>query len=191
VYQSIADFACIGILVFLTRREGIRLLDIVGYNKRLLPRDLLLSIAFFLIMFLANAGGAAFSSLVLYGVFPPAIPDAFSRHLPMWGVIYSRCFYWIPQAFAEELTYQGYALPRMQGLMKKTWPAIACVTLGWSLQHCFIGFAFDIRQLLYMFLSFIPCLIIFQLLYLHIRRLPSFILAHWAGDFLVTVWTLH
>lgn len=104
--------------------------------------DIGLGPLFFVVLFpVFCAGGSYLASQVVYGTFPPSLsPEVFRRTLPLWGVLYSRLLWWIIQSFTEELTYQGYALPRLQLLTGRSWIAISWVSFGWALQHCFVPF---------------------------------------------------
>jgi uncharacterized protein len=93
-------------------------------------------------------------------------------------------------SFTEEMTYQGYVLPRLQVLTDRSWLAVLLVGFGWALQHCFLPFSLDSRQLLFRFLIFLPLVIVMPILYLRVRRLLPFVIAHWGMDFVLTLMTL-
>jgi uncharacterized protein len=101
-------------------------------------------------------------------------------------MLYSRLIWWVIWSFTEELTYQGYALPRLQLLCGRTWVAVVLVGFGWSLQHCFLPLFFDPRHFIWILITFFPLKIAMQLLYLRFRRLLPLIVAHWAMDFVST-----
>jgi membrane protease YdiL (CAAX protease family) len=82
----------------------------------------------------------------------------------------------------EQTTYQGYILPRLEGTLKRTGLAVVIVAFGWGLQHIALPFTFDLRFMLYRFLSFLPLAVVMTLVYLRTRRLMPFIVAHWAVD---------
>jgi len=64
------------------------------------------------------------------------------------------------------------------------------VGFGWALQHCFLPFSLDGRQLLFRFLIFLPLVIVMPILYLRVRRLLPFVIAHWGMDFVLTLMTI-
>jgi hypothetical protein len=140
---------------------------------------------------LVMIGGAMLSGLLAYGVLVPERPmELMSRHLPLWGVLYSRMIWWVIWSFTEELTYNGYALPRLQALTGRTWLAVLIVGIGWALQHSFLPFFAEGRVFLYLTLQMVPLVIAMQLLYLRTRRLPTLIVMHWGMDLFSTFYTL-
>jgi membrane protease YdiL (CAAX protease family) len=89
--------------------------------------------------------------------------------------------WWPIWSFTEELTFQGYALPRLQSLTKHTWLSVLWVAFGWSLQHSFLPWI-NLEHALYLFIMFIPLTVALQLIYLRLRRLMPLIIAHWLMD---------
>ena len=82
----------------------------------------------------------------------------------------------------EQCTYQGFALPRLEGALKSKGFAIAIVAFGWGIQHIALPLTFDGCFMVYRFLSFLPLAVVMTLVYLRTRRLIPFIVAHWAVD---------
>jgi hypothetical protein len=183
VYGTLVDVGCLGLLGWLTRREGIRLRDLVGFDKDKLKSDVLLGVAIFALVFpLAVFAGGMVGNLLAYGTLQPTYPEGgYLRALLLWGVVYSRLLWWPIWSFTEELTYQGYALPRLQAVTGRTWLAVTLVTLGWALQHSFLPWI-NVRHALYMLITFIPLSLAMQLIYLRIRRLTPLIVGHWLMD---------
>jgi len=192
VYGTLVDIGCLVLLFRLTRREGIRLADLVGFSRNTLLADILLGAVLFAVLFPVVAGGGSLlASLLVYGTTHPNLPpEVFYRSLPLWGVLYSRLIWWVIWSFTEQMTYQGYALPRLQVLTGRRWLAILWVAFGWALQHCFLPFSPDWKQLIFRFLIFVPLVIVMPILYLRLRRLPSFLIAQWGMDFILTLMTI-
>lgn len=135
--------------------------------------------------------GGSIANLLVYGSVQATIPEGFlGRSLPVWAVIYSRTIWWAVWSFTEELTYQGYALPRLHSLLHNRWIAILLVGLAWAVQHSFLPFVFDLKWFLYMFFAFFPLTIVMQLIYQRIGRLFPMVIAHWGMDFFATFYTL-
>ena len=183
VYGTGIDIACLVLLLILVKREGIRLSDLVSFKKKKLLIDIPLGIGFCAIAFPAAVLlGSIIASVLVYGGLQPRLPDgAFIRHLPLWGVIYSRAVWWIIWSFTEEITFQGYSLPRLQCIFGRTWMAVGWVSFGWALQHSFLPFI-NISHAVWLFVAFFPLTMAMQLLYLRIRRLAPLIVAHWLMD---------
>jgi membrane protease YdiL (CAAX protease family) len=122
------------------------------------------------------------AQLIAYGKINPVFPEfTFIRVLPLLGLLYARILWWPIWSVIEELTYNGYALPRMVAITKSRWISVAIVSFFFTLQHSFLmlaGFQFG----LYMFLAFLPLSIAMTAVYLRIRQLPPMIIAHWLMD---------
>ena len=86
---------------------------------------------------------------------------------------------WSP---TEDMTYNGYAFPRLEVLFGRSWLAILVVAFWWTLQHCALPLIFDWKYILWRFCSFLPGVLVILLIYRRTRRLPPLILAHWLMD---------
>ncbi|MCL4274856.1 MAG: CPBP family intramembrane metalloprotease [Anaerolineales bacterium] len=183
VYGTLIDIVCLALIFWLTRTEGINLFSLISFDKSRLKKDIPLGIGIFIVVFpLAVFGGSLLAGILAYGTFQPTLPEgAFIRSLPLWAVLYSRILWWIIWSFTEELTFQGYALPRLQALTKHKWLAMAWVTFGWSLQHSFLPFI-NFQHALFLFIMFVPLTLALQLIYLRLGRLVPVIVAHWLMD---------
>lgn len=183
VFGTLVDFGCLGLLIWLTGREGIHLLDLVGFVKSKLKTDVLLGFAIFAVVFpLTVFGGGMLAMLIIYGQINPAFPEGtFVRTLPLLAVLYSRILWWPIWSFTEELTYTGYALPRLNEMTKSPWLSVVVVSFFYSIQHSFLALA-DFRYGFYMFLTFVPLTIALGVIYLRLRRLTPLIIGHWLMD---------
>jgi hypothetical protein len=192
VYGTLVDFGCLGLLIWLTRREGIRLLDLIGIVKSKLKTEIPLGLGLFAIIFPVTVfGGGMLAMLIVYGSLNPVFPEStYIRTLPLLAVLYSRILWWPLWSATEEITYNGYALPRLVALTKSPWLSVLIVSFFFSIQHSFLMLA-DFRYGLYMFLTFVPLTIAMELVYLRIRRLPPLIVAHWLMDFSSVLFMLH
>jgi hypothetical protein len=183
VYGTLVDLGCLGFLVWLTRREGIRLVDLVGLVKSKLKTEIPLGLGLFvLIAPVTILGGGMLAQWIAYSRLNPEFPEnTFMRTLPFLALLYARILWWPIWSATEEMTYNGYALPRLIEITKSRWLSVAIVSFFFALQHSFLmlaGFQFGF----YMFLAFLPLSIAMLLVYLRIRRLPPLIMAHWLMD---------
>jgi membrane protease YdiL (CAAX protease family) len=183
VYGTLVDFGCLGLLVWLTRREGIYLLDLIGLVKSKLKTEIPLGLGLFILIApITIFGGGMLAQLIAFGRLNPEYPEyTFMRTLPFFALLYARILWWPIWSATEEMTYTGYALPRLLAMTKSPWLSVAVVSFFFALQHSFLmlaGFQFG----LYMFLAFLPLSIAMVLVYLRIRRLPPLIVAHWLMD---------
>jgi len=188
VTGTLVDLGCLALLFWLTRREGIRIRDLIGLQRGRLGRDALLGLGLLLLAFpVVMIGGSILSGLLIFREIQPGEPMlAAMKSLPLWAALYARSIWWVVWSFTEQLTYNGYALPRLQALTGRTWPAVLIVGLGWALQHAFLPFVPDLRVFLYLFIQMLPLVLVMQLVYLRIRRLPPLIVMHWGMDLFST-----
>ena len=183
VYGTLVDIGCLALLFWLTRQEGIRLFDLIGFDVKKLKTEIPLGLGLFVIIFPVTIfGGGMLAQLIAYGKLNPVFPEyTFMRTLPLLALLYARILWWPIWSATEEMTYNGYALPRLIAMTKSRWLSVAMVAFFFSLQHSFLmlaGFQFGF----YMFLTFIPLSIAMLLAYLRIRRLLPLIVAHWLMD---------
>ncbi len=183
VYGTLVDFGCLGLLIWLTRREGIRLSDLIGLVKSKLKTEIPLGLLLFvLIAPITIFGGGMLAKLITYGTINPIFPEyTFMRILPLLALLYARILWWPLWSATEEMTYNGYALPRLLAMTNSRWKSVAVVSFFFALQHSFLMLA-GLQFGFYMFLAFLPLSIAMVLVYLRIRRLPPFIVAHWLMD---------
>lgn len=192
VYATLVDIGCLTLMWRFTRTEGIRLRDLVGRIRLRRGHDILLGIGCLLLLsFFFSIPGFMASKLGFDTAQTAMYPGLFSeRRLPLWAVVYSFSFFWLIWSPTEEMTYNGYTLPRIAALTGHKWIAVLLVGFWWALQHSFLPFILDWRYVLWRFLFFLPGVFVIALLYLRIRRLAPLILAHWAMDLLAVFYTL-
>jgi membrane protease YdiL (CAAX protease family) len=165
----------------------VRLFDLVSFDRQRLGPDLLLGLAFVVpFLILAMAGGMVFAPLIYGTTQAPAPYGA----LPLWGVLYSFLIWPIIWGIAEETTYQGYALPRLEVLSGHAWLAVAVVSFGWAIQHSALPFIPNWKWVLYRATSSLPLAIVLPIVYLRIRRLLPFVIAHWIANLVLLLFVV-
>jgi uncharacterized protein len=175
VYGTLVDIGCLAFLRRLTRREGIGLLDLVGFRRARLGRDLLMGVALIPISLVFVFAGTSAAGWIVYG--KPA-PPYFLGGLPLPAALYGVVVWPFVWGLTEQMTYNGYLLPRFRVLSRSTGAAIAVVVFAWSLQHAFMPLTFDVHFMAYRLLAS-PVLAIFDtLVYLRFRRLVPLAVAH-------------
>ena len=191
LYAIAIDGGCLLLLWRLTRREGIALGELAGFDRRTLGRDLLLGLLLIPPSLLFILGGNYGSCWLVYGRFE--LPAVFGA-LPLWAALYAVLVFPLLWGVVEQATYNGYTLPRLQVLTGRTWLAIAMVALVWSAQHAVMPLTFDPDFMLYRLLSPLPFSTFIILVYLRIRRIVPLATAHWLMDgasaFASTLWPL-
>jgi membrane protease YdiL (CAAX protease family) len=179
VWGSLVDVGCLLLLAWLVGREGGRLRDlVVGFDRRRLGRDLLAG-AGILVLFMGLAvGGMLLASLAIYGT--AETPPPFGA-LPLWAALYSVLVWPLVWGITEEITYMGYALPRLEALSGRAWVAVLIVGFGWAAQHIAQPLG-DSQWMLFRFASMIPIVSVLPFVFLRMRRLMPFIVAHWLAN---------
>ena len=132
VYGTLIDAGCLALLWRLTRREGIRLFDLVGFERMRLVRDALLGFALIPVSLVFILGGVYAAGWLLYGALTP--PYLFGP-LPLPAALYGVLVFPFIWGLTEQMTYNGYLVPRFQVLCRSTSLAIVVVAFAWSLQH--------------------------------------------------------
>jgi hypothetical protein len=176
VYASLIDLGCLAALFLLTRREGIRMVDLTGFDRRRLRPDLLLTAGLLPIALLLIGGGIVAASLLVYGALSPP-PDIF-RPLPLPAALYAVLVFPLLWGFTEQSTYNGYLAPRIQALSGSTVLAVVLVAFAWSVQHAAMPVTFDGRWMLYRALAPVPFSVFQVVACLRLRRLLPFIIVH-------------
>jgi uncharacterized protein len=174
-YGTLIDAGCLALLWRLTRREGIRLFDLVGFKRTRLGRDVLLGLVLVPASLVFILGGVYATGWLLYGTLtPPYLGGPLPLPAALYGVLVWP-FIW---GLTEQMTYNGYLVPRFQVLCRSTSLAIAIVAFVWSLQHVFMPLTFDARFMAFRLLSPVPQSVFATFLYLRLRRLVPLAIAH-------------
>lgn len=178
VYGTLIDMGCLVLLWRLTRREGIAPVDLLGLGRGSPARDILLGLALIPACLLFIFGGVAVSSLLVYGrIGGPQLGEP----LPLAAALYAVTVWPLLWGFTEQMTYNGYLLPRFRKLCG-TGSAVAIVALIWSLQHAVMPLTFDPGFMLHRFLSSVPNSVFMIAVCLRLRRLLPLVIAHWLMD---------
>lgn len=174
VYGTVIDVICLGVIAKMARAEGLRLRDLFGPRKGRGFRDVLLGLALFVGAAPIAFGMIAMTGIAIYGEmveFPYV-------GLPLWAGIYAMLFWPLLWGLTEQLTYHGYALPRVEALTSRTWLAWLIVAGVLSLQHFALPFVPDLEFLAWRTLQFVPLALIVGAVYLKLRRIHPLVVAH-------------
>jgi hypothetical protein len=175
VYGTLIDAGCLALLWRLTRREDIRLFDLVGFERTRLVRDVRLGLALIPVSLVFIFGGTYAAGWLLYG--SPSQPYFFGS-LPLPAAVYGVLVWPFIWGLTEQMTYNGYLLPRFQVLCRSTSLAVAIVAFVWSLQHAFMPLTIDTRFMAFRLLSSVPYSIFLAVVYLRLRRSVRLATAH-------------
>ena len=175
VYGSLIDAGCLVALWRLTRREGIRLFDLVGFERGRLGRDVLLGLALVPVSLVFILGGVYGVGWLLYGAAKgPVLLEA----LPLPASLYGMLVFPFVWGLTEQMTYNGYLVTRFQVLGRRTALAVAIVSFVWALQHAFMPLTLDPQFMVFRALGPIPYALFCTLFYLRFRRLLPLAIAH-------------
>src|SRR5262245_30213869 len=175
VYGTLIDAGCLVLLWRLTRREGIRLINFVGFERTRLARDALLGFALIPMSLVFILGGVFAVGWLLYGTLSP--PYLFGP-LPLPAALYGVLVWPFIWGLTEQMTYNGYLVPRFQVVCRSTSLGIVFVVFAWSAQHVFMPLTFDAKFLAFRLLSSVRNTVFQTLLYLRLRLLIPFAIAH-------------
>ena len=179
VYGTLIDAGCLALLWRLTRHESIGLFDLVGFEQTRMVRDVVLGLALIPVCLAFILSGVYTTGWLLYGtltspyLFPP---------LPLPATLYGVLIFPFIWGMTEQMTYNGYLVPRFQVLCRSTAGPVAIVAFVWSFQHVVMPLTFDAKFMAFRLLSPIPFSIFAALLYLRLRRLLPLIVAHAVMD---------
>jgi hypothetical protein len=175
VYGTLIDAGCLALLWRRTRSEGIGLFDLVGFERERLGRDVLLGLALIPASLVFIFAGVYAAGWLVYATLTPPY---LSGPLPLPAALYGVLVWPFIWGLTEQMTYNGYLVPRFQVLCRSTTVAVAVVVFAWSFQHVVMPLTFDDRFMLFRLLSAVPHSTFDTLLYLRLRRLLPFVIAH-------------
>jgi Type II CAAX prenyl endopeptidase Rce1-like len=179
VYGTLIDGGCLALLWQLTRREGIGLLDLVNFERARLVSDALIAFALIPVGLAFILGGTYAAGWLVYRTLAPPY---FFEPLPLPAALYGVLVFPFLWGLTEQMTYNGYLVPRFQMLCRSTSLAVALVAFAWSFQHVVMPLTFDAKFMVFRLLSPVPFSVFQTLLYLRLRRLVPFAIAHAVMD---------
>lgn len=152
IAASVVNILIILLLIFLTKKKG-GYAKLINYEKgKTKPKQIILMIILILVV---GMGGMYLAGFVCYGVIPYAAPMMIAP-IPLWLAIINVVVLPISTALAEDGLYLGCGVNQI----KNKYTAILVPAFFFALQHSFIPTLFDIRYIIYRFLSFLPLTII-------------------------------
>lgn len=193
VFGTFADIGCIFLLVFLLRKEGYHIFDLLRVKNVPIWRDIVIGVGLFLLTLpTAIIGFTLLANILIYGTIQPDLGSGLliERQLPTWAMFHSLTIWWIIWSPTESTFYNGYLFPRFEALTGRTWMSVIIVGFFWALQHIFFPFIPDGKYLVWRFLQFLGIGLLFPILFARIRRLRPLIITHWLLDIVGVVMTI-
>lgn len=172
---ALIDAGCLVLLWRLTRREGIGLFDLVDFRRERLFSDVLLGVVLIPPSLIFILGGTYAAGWIIYGTL---MQPVFLGGLPLPAALYSVLVFPFIWGLTEQMTYNGYLVSRFQVLFRSTSLAVAIVAFVWALQHAFMPLTFDAQFMIFRLLASVPNSVFQTVLYLRLRRLIPFAIAH-------------
>lgn len=180
IYATLIDAGCLALLSILMRREGARLFGLIEFDRARLGRDALYGLLLIIPSLVLILGGIAGASLIVYGSAKP--PASIFAPLPLPAALYATLVFPVIWGVTEQMTYNGYLAPRIQVVSRRTAVAVALVAFSWSFQHVVMPVKFDADYVVYRMISPVPFSVFIILMYLRVRRLLPFAIAHGLMD---------
>lgn len=189
----VVDGLSVSLLLWLVRREGLRLRDLFGIERahfaRDLVRDLVLGAGLFVggyvalfavgigVMFVTVATASAGQQQALLTSVQGSAginPLGLGAQIGISALVLP-----LSTAFAEELIYRGYALPRLQVVTGSRWLAILLTSAGFAMQHVAYGLLSWTSALSGILVAFFAGLLFAILYHVTRQRLLPLVVIHW------------
>lgn len=152
IAASLVNVVTMLLLVLLTKKSG-GYAKLIGYKKgKTKPKQV---VGMIFLVVLVGMGGMYLAGFICYGVIPYAAPMMIAP-IPLWLAIVNVFILPVSTAFTEEGLYLGCGVNQI----RNKYAAVLIPAFFFALQHSFIPTLFDVRYIIYRFLSFLPLTII-------------------------------
>lgn len=180
VYSTMTDILCLFALVWLTKREGLKISDLIGAKGK----EVFKQLAWTPVYLLAVAPTAILANIITQGFYGTTLPPMITVvDLSPVGELYSLIMWPIIWVITEELVYLGYLFPRIEVFSGKTWIAFLIVIFFWGVQHLAMPFILDEKYLISRVLAAMAAISSFPIAFvLGRRRLIPLIGVHYIAD---------
>ncbi|MCM1542790.1 MAG: CPBP family intramembrane metalloprotease [Blautia sp.] len=153
VVASAVNIVVIWLLCFLAKKNKSSFRELINYQKGKTTAKQIAGIS--VLILVVGMAGMYLAGYLCYGVIPYAAPMMIAP-IPMWLAVINVVILPVTTAFAEDGLYLGCGVNRIQNKLL----AITAPAFFFALQHSFIPTLFDLRYMLYRFLSFLPLTLI-------------------------------
>jgi len=181
ITATLANVACIALLIRQFGREGLRYRDLFRTNRATWKGDLLAMLGVLLVSgpvaFLPNLWAAQW----LFGGSEGALA-LFIQPLPLWAALASLGLFPITMALAELPTYFGYTMPRLEPRIGR-WPAVLACGAMLAAQHATLPLIWSVPFMAWRLLMFLPfALMIGIVLHWRPQLMPYLVIVHGLMD---------
>ena len=161
---SIVNIATVLLLFFITKKQKSSYRELINYEKGKTSVKQIIAVS--AVVVIVGMAGMYIAGFICYGVIPYAAPMMIAP-VPLWIAVINVILLPVSTAFAEEGLYLGCGVNQI----KNKYAAIILPALFFAVQHSFIPVLFDVKYIIYRFLSFLPLTLILCWYY-HKKRNP-------------------
>ncbi len=189
ISATLTNLICIGLLIWLNKREGLRYWDIFRFRRDTLKGDLgTMAWLTVVIAILATVPNLLIAQW-LFGD-PQATVAMFVKPLPLWAILPALVLFPVTISLAELPTYFSYVMPRIEKGVG-AFGAIAISGIVLAAQHITLPLIFDGRFLLWRLLMFLPfALVVAIVMKWRARLLPYLVILHGLLDLSTAIMVL-
>lgn len=180
VIASAVNIVTIMVLWGICRRGNTTYRDMIRYRKR--QRSIFKDVWFIAEMLLIGMGGMYLAGGLCYGRIPYFAPMMIAPVSPYLAVL-NIFILPLTTTIAEDGVYLGYGV---NGFTTK-WAAVLIPAFFYALQHSFIPMTFDIRFIVWRFLSFFPLTIWICFRYYRGSAVSVIMTGHWILNMATTI----
>lgn len=171
VVASIVNIVTILTLIVISKKQGNNYPKLINYEKGKTTAKQILTMT--LVILAVGLSGMYIAGYICYGIIPYTAPMMIAP-IPIYLAITNVILLPVSTVFAEEGLYLGCGVNQI----KNKHLAILVPAFFFALQHCFIPTLFDVKYILYRFLSFLPLTIILCLNYSKTRNPLPIMVGH-------------
>ena len=153
IVASIVNIFVILILFFITRKNKSSYWELINYQKGKTKVKQIIGIT--VLVLVVGMTGMYMAGYFCYGIIPYAASMMIAP-IPVWLAIINVAILPVTTAFAEDGLYLGCGVNQIQNKFL----AIIIPAFFFALQHSFIPTLFDVKYIIYRFVSFLPLTLI-------------------------------
>ena len=153
IVASIVNIVVILVIYFFTKKNKSSFWELINYQKGKTKAKQIIGIS--VLVLVIGMTGMYLAGYFCYGIIPYAAPMMIAP-IPVWLAVMNVAILPITTAFAEDGLYLGCGVNQIQNKIL----AITIPAFFFALQHSFIPTLFDLKYVIYRFISFLPLTLI-------------------------------
>ena len=153
IAASIVNIIVILIILFFAKKNKSSFWELINYQKGKSKAKQVIGIS--VLVLVIGMAGMYMAGYFCYGIIPYAAPMMIAP-IPVWLAVINVAILPITTAFAEDGLYLGCGVNQIQNKLL----AITIPAFFFALQHSFIPTLFDLKYIIYRFISFLPLTLI-------------------------------